>query len=67
MELGELPLAANEDLRGNDFGRLRDLEASENLSAWIGIGSVTTDGSGTSLFIDSSAPNYPQRFYRVTE
>jgi uncharacterized repeat protein (TIGR02543 family) len=43
------------------------IQASENLSAWIGIGSVNTDGSGTGVFIDPSAAAHPQRFYKATE
>jgi hypothetical protein len=43
------------------------IHASENLSAWVGIGSINTDGSGTGVFTDPSASAHPHRFYKATE
>ncbi len=50
-----------------DANRTYQIEACEDLSAWTGVGSVITDGSGAGIFVDSSAASHSQRFYRASE
>ena len=48
-------------------GAIYDVLASQDLSAWIVLGSTTADSSGAFSFIDSTAPAYSTRFYRARQ
>jgi hypothetical protein len=39
--------------------------ASQNLTTWTVIGTVTAGSNGSATFTDTNAPNFPRRFYRV--
>lgn len=45
------------------MGAVYDVETSTNLLDWQWLRRVTND-SGTLLFLDPTATNYPNRFYR---
>ncbi len=44
-----------------------DILATEDLSVWTTIGTVTLGAEGSSQFIDPNAANLPARFYRTQE
>lgn len=48
-------------------GLTYDILASQDLSVWAVIGTVTVDASGSLDFTDTNAANFPQRFYRTQE
>jgi len=41
------------------------VQASTNLAGWLPIWTNVTDLSGMAQFVDSAAPNFSRRFYRV--
>ena len=46
-------------------GRTYDILATQDLSAWILIGTVTLDAGGSLDFTDPDAANFSQRYYRT--
>jgi hypothetical protein len=46
-------------------GQSFNILAAENLSDWVVIGAVTLGASGSVLFTDTNAANFPKRFYCV--
>ena len=48
-------------------GHTYDIEATEDLSAWTVIGTVTVDASGSFDFTDTNAADFSQRFYRTRD
>jgi hypothetical protein len=42
------------------------VQASTNLASWIRLGSASQPSPGEFFFLDTSATNWPWRFYRVT-
>jgi hypothetical protein len=49
------------------LGRTYDIEATQDITAWIVIGTVTLDASPSLEFSDPDAANFPNRFYRLRE
>jgi hypothetical protein len=49
------------------IGHSYDLLATQALTAWAVIGTVTLETSGSSEFVDPYATNFPGRFYRTQE
>ncbi len=49
------------------IGHTYEVLASQNLSTWSVIGSVTLGATATTNFTDTGAANYPQRFYRTRD
>ena len=47
------------------IGRTYEIEATQDLVTWTGIGTVTLDASGSSDFTDTNTASFPQRFYRT--
>jgi hypothetical protein len=45
-------------------GHTYEIEASQDLSTWTVIGTVTLDISSSQDFTDTNAVNFPRRFYR---
>jgi hypothetical protein len=43
------------------------IEASQNLKTWAAIGSVTADASGGISYLDTQAPSYSSRSYRLKD
>jgi len=48
-------------------GHTYDIEATEDLTAWTTIGTVTLDAGGSLEFTDTNTVNFPQRFYRTRD
>jgi hypothetical protein len=48
-------------------GQTYDVLASQDLSVWTVIGTVTPGAGGSLDFTDTNAANFPQRFYRTEE
>jgi hypothetical protein len=48
-------------------GRAYNIEASENLTTWSPIGSVTPGSTGTASFVDTNAPSFSRRYYRLRD
>ena len=48
-------------------GQTYDVLASQDLSVWTVIGTVTPGAGGSLVFTDTNAANFPQRFYRTEE
>lgn len=48
-------------------GHAYNIEASQTLSSWTNIGTVTVGSNGTATFTDANATNYAQRFYRLRD
>jgi uncharacterized repeat protein (TIGR03803 family) len=51
-------------------GRKQVIQATTNVanpSAWTNLVTITNNAAGTNVFIDTSATNYPRRFYRAFE
>ena len=46
-------------------GKTYDIQATPNLTTWSVIGSVTMGAGGSMDFTDTSAANFPKRFYRA--
>lgn len=42
-----------------------EILASQNLTTWTAIGTVTVGANGSATFTDTNAANYPSRFYRI--
>jgi hypothetical protein len=56
--------------RGNGGGLTYEVQAASNLTApisWLPIGSNTANGSGMFQFVDTNAPTFPGRFYRLRQ
>lgn len=47
--------------------RTYGIEATEDLTTWTNIGTVTLNSSGTVQFTDTNAVNFSQRFYRTRD
>jgi hypothetical protein len=48
-------------------GQICEIQASEDLRTWMGIGLITLRADGANEFTDRNAGHYTQRFYRTTE
>jgi hypothetical protein len=53
---------------GPSYGVLAGTNLSTTVNAWTNLGAATEMPAGSGLFqlTDYQAPNYPQRFYRVS-
>jgi hypothetical protein len=49
------------------IGHMYDVEATEDLTTWTVIGTVTLGVSGSLGFTDTNAASFPRRFYRTQQ
>ncbi len=54
-------IVALQGVRGQTYA----VQASTDMKTWTNIGTVTGNNKGLCQFVDASAPNFPQRFYRL--
>lgn len=60
---GQLPVLAIEGVAGRQY----EIEATENLTQWSVIGTITPNAQGTANFADPAAGGFTQRFYRLRD
>ena len=52
---------------GGRVGHTYDVQATPDLETWTVIGTVAIEASGSAVFIDPQATDFPERFYRTRD